>query len=583
MATATFAFSSIEFSIFNNIYYKIIEDVARTVDLDPNALTILYKGIEQTKTDNQTNVSNRSTENRPDTVSRKRVTVRVNQEYDEDDIATTAIHREEHRPIFYDKVVDVVVTPVYIQMNAELEFTYTSPSKTELGRIRDMIRIHLSNTRNIGHHEVDYTMLIPTEVTTFIEDVYDLRNRLIPESLRDYFVTHSTNRIYPVTDMSNEENIRLGVSERQTRIIGRFNFSPTPDKAEQDTKENTNRFSFTYSFSVSIPRALSVRYPLMICNRMLPEKYWSHLEEQAKANYVKRNTQAPYIGYSMQNFSNFESNRQLENNYNVNLPIRVPICDEFITKQVHRGYGIVMSLLIEIDEEDNRSLFNLSDLNDYHLNTRVLEYIRDRGRERITTPYGSHLYMGLHQKGRHYDNSILEVDEDLEVKSKVELSLLTPVRVTLAICIDLTYLPESVIRDLISDKDTFLDFLKDHLESRSNFHDLIQDKDKADNYLMTVLHDFFDLRFGVDDVESVRRVFEMLAMYSPAYLDKFCRMLHNYRSRMLENIGLNGIELVNRSNQWTYVDPKKPNVPRGESKELTYVSNHFGVIKYPEI
>lgn len=581
MAVATFAFSSTEFSIFNNIYYKIIEDVAKVVDLDPKALHILYKDIDQSKTDLDTNVSTKTEENRPKTVSKKRVRVNVNQEYDEDDINTTAIHRDEHIPIFYDGLTNVVITPIYIQMNAELEFTYTSPSKTEVARIRDMIRIHLSNTRNIGSHEVEYSMIVPDDVITFIEDVYDLRNRLIPEDIADYFKTHSTNRMHLLTDMSNEGNAKFAIREKQVRIIGHFEFSPTPEKADRNTTENTTSFSFSYRFSVNIPRGISVRYPLMICNKMLPEKYWSHLEEKAQANLIKRNTQEAYIGFSMQNLSRFESNRQLENNMNLNLPVKLPACDDFISKQGHKGYGIAISMLIEVDEDDKRTLFNLRDLDNYHLNSRVIEYISSRGRERITYPYLSHLYIGLHQDNKHYDNSILEIDENLEVRSKVELSLISPVRVTISICIDLSYLQDDTVHELVSDSLTFLDFLKDHMEARSNYREYITDHNRAIRYLNETLAGFINIRANEDDYSSIEHMFEIISNYDSLFTHNFISMLVKEKPNYYNLLVNNGIKFTSSGGMLSYSPKGYEGVVMDGSSDIPFSLNDFGSLRYP--
>lgn len=583
MALAAFAFSSTEFSVFNSIYYKIIQDVSKVVDIDPEALQILYKNVEQVKSDNRENVSNRSVENTPTTNSKKRVLVRVNQEYDEDNINTSVVHRDEHMPIFHDNLIDVTIAPIYIQVNAELEFTYKSPSKTELARIRDMIRIHLSNYRNIGHHEVEYTMLIPTEITEFIEDVYDMRNRLIPEDLASYFVTHSSNRIHPITDMSNEKNTRLGVKEKQVRIVGFFDMDTGPDKTNHNVDENITDFTFTYRFSVSIPRALSVRYPLMICNRMLPERYWKHLEEEAKKVYIKRNVQAPYIGRSNQYLSNFESNRILDNRHRLNLPLTVPICDDFNTRQVHKGYGIVISFLIEVDEDDKRTLFNLKDLDDYHLTKESMRYISTLGRTRVTHPFSSHIYMGLHQRGKHYDNYILEIDEDLTVKSKVELSLFQPVRVTISICLDMTSLSEEAIKILLGDDDLYLDFVSEYLEIRDDYRNLISSNTKAMTYFISTVIDFIRSKSNVGEYDRVRELLELILIRDRAVLSELLATIHGNNPTLLRTLRANNFRFVKESNRWTYVPNRPPKELEGEPNELTVLARNYGIIKYPEI
>ena len=583
MPVVSIPLSSTEFSIFNSIYHKVISDVAERIEIDPKTLTVLYKNVEYTKTDNETNVSLKETENRPTTVSKRRFVVRVNQEYDEDTLGTTAVHEEEHYPIFQDRVIGVTISPVYIQMSVELEFQYLSPSKSELNTMRDMIRIHLSRMRNIGHHEVEYTMLIPDSVESFIEDIHGLRNRLIPQELAEYFLEHSSNRVHPITDMSNKENTKLGVKEKQVRIVGTYGFSPTPEKAENNTADNTNSFSFTYAFSVTIPRALSVRYPPIICNKILPAKYLSFVEEARKKDYLDRNRNMNYIGHSNYALSSFEAHRQLENMVNINLPINVPLFDEFYKKQGHKGYGIVMSFLIEVDETNKKGLLNLKDLGPYNLSTTTLDFIKNSNKDNFTQPYRSFIYFGLHQDDRHFDNSVLEITEDLDVRSKVELSLLTPVRVTISLCIDLSMLGDDVLDPLQKTPEVFIDFFKDYLENKYAFNEYLKSQGPAEASAVHCLIKFIRELINKDDKENIRDILRVVARYDNLLASCLAEDMVTYRPEIVNYLKVLGIVIFRSGSNFVIrVDQELPKEGKGEPIYPKIGGREFGIINYPE-
>lgn len=551
MPVVTFPLSSTEFSVFNSIYYKIIEDVANTVEIDQNALTVLYKNLEYAKTDNEDTLSIKSSDGKPTTISKRRFVVRVNQEYDEDNLDTMATHQEEHFPIFMDHTTGVSIAPVYMQMDVELEFEYLSPSRTELGSMRDKIRMHLSRTRNIGHHEVEYTMLIPSPVEEFVADVHELRNRLIPKELDAYFLENSSKRVHLITDMVNEDNVKLGVKEKQVRIVGTYGFSPLPEKSETDNSNNSSKFSFTYKFSVTVPRHLVIRYPAMICNRLLPNKYLSFVEKARVKENHEREVGVNYIGFSNYNFSIFEANKQLGRRVNIELPINVPSFDEFKTKQGHKGYGLVMSFLLEIDETDNRSLFNLKELGDYHIATKTLNWLEVGDYENITSPYESFMYLGLHQENKFFDGPVLTVDQELNVKSKVDLDLTKPVRVTIGLSIDMSMLANKVIESLNKDPEMFLDFLNEHLEIRKSFKDKITDGTISHNFLVNSILNFILRRISVEDYETVLDVLEIVKVQDSLVLSDVISFALNNRPETVNALTNLGVKFIKQNTGYT--------------------------------
>lgn len=496
-------------SVLSAAYYKIVQDIADAIKIPYGALVVMHRDTEVTLTDNKTTVSQLSQSNLPSTVANRRVQVTVTEDYNEDELTTTAVHQPSPYPVFLDPDIGVSVYPVYVKSDITVEFTYISPSKIEANRIRDDIRLRLSQMRNINIHEVEYSIFIPSVVEDFIGDVYDLKSRLVPQSLEEYFHEHATKRIYPVTDMGNAENTKLAIHERQVRIVGIYDFNSVPEKVSVDQDNNTHRVSFSYKFSMDVPRAMVMRYPVLICNRPLPAKYLQFIEDhkvQSKEEYKK---EQGYLS-STHALSHFEAHRQLEDRVDIKLPINIPLFDDFPKRQGHKGYGIVVSFLTQIDESDCKSLLNLRDIDPYYIPEHLLTYIQSVERNRITKPYQSFMYLGLHQEDRHFDNSVLAIDVDLNVRSTVPLSLFKPVRVTLSVCIDISHLEQGYLRTLYEYPEIYLTFLTETIRTIQNFKTEIDYHMSTENTLARELITAIDHFHTLEDTATLVKMIDIV-------------------------------------------------------------------------
>lgn len=467
MPTVSLTLEDTNRTILNNAYFKIIKDIVEATKIPHSAVVAVHKDIDYTLTDNKTNESGVEKKNLPSTASLRRVQASITEEYNEDELTTTAVHQVSAYPIFEDRDIDVFVFPIYVKSDIVIEFNYFTPSKTEANRIRDDIRIRLSQTRNIGIHDIEYDVLLPEIVEDFIVDVHTLKNRLVPQSLEDYFREHSTKRMHLITDMANKENAKIAIFEKQVRILGLFDFSSMPEKVDADNENSTYKVSFSYKLSFDVPRAIGIRYPVMICNKLLPAKYVQFIEDN-KVNSIEESKRNLSYTQSLHALSHFEAHRQLENRVDINYPINIPAFDDFHIRQAHKGYVILTSFLTEVNEVDKKTLLNLKEIDPFYIPDVLLNYLQAGEYQSVKLPYMSFLYIGIHQEGSLFD-APCEIDQNLNICSINELSLMKPVRVTISIIIDLTMLDKRAIERLLANEDILLLFVKEWLNVFNNF------------------------------------------------------------------------------------------------------------------
>lgn len=450
MPVVSVILDEVDKSIHTKIEGKIINDIASKIKLPDDILLIKHGGNDLVITDAKGNRSINEDPNTPTTSSKKRMLVTVSNEYEEDDVASAAIHQRSAYPIFLDNDIGLQIYPIYIRNVLKIEFSYITNSMSEAKRIRDYIRLGLTQTRNVIMHDVEYTVIIPRVVEDLIADVYDLKSRLYPEPLENYFNQHATKRMHLITDMANENNKRLAIDEKQTRIIGRFEFNPIPEKVEGDMDTSNYKLSFNYEVTMDIPRAIVMRYPVMICNNLMPDKYLGWISDHKRNSYIEKNRPHNYTSIHNYNLSMLESHQEAEKYADLDLPIVIPDFDDFEPTHGHKGYALLTSLLSTVDEEDKRGLFNLKDLgDDYHISKEIIDYLVNVEYKYVTIPYASFLYMGLWQDDRFYDASVLSMDKELNIAATRDLELTRPVRVTLGLCVDLAHLNEGAIKRLL--------------------------------------------------------------------------------------------------------------------------------------
>jgi len=450
MPTVSLTLDNVNKFIVTNSIYNIALEISEIIKVHNNLdIVTMYRGDEITVTDGKPNITTNRIDNVPTTISARRLVVNITDTYNEDALTTTATHQDEHYPIFADPDIDVTIFPIYIQTDYVIEFTFYTPSRNEIEKVVDDIRVRLSQTRNVFIHDIAYDYVLPEVVEDFIADVYANKSRLKPQPLADYFGSCSTRRIHLISDLVGG-NVNLAVREMQTRVVGFFDFSPLPDKPEKDN--NVYKFTFTYKFTLDKPTSLVMKYPVMVCNQLLPVKYMDFLVNREKLQ--EKNRPLSYSN-SLYALSEFESHRELEHHLDITLPLNIPEIDDFKIKSIHKGYGILASFLTQIDETDQKTLLNLADLEPFYLDKDILAYIALE-RAFVTTPYSSFLYFGLYQEGRFFNMDNLELLSDNTLKAVTSLSLYKPTRVLLNYSLDVSSLNENATVRLLTYSDEII-------------------------------------------------------------------------------------------------------------------------------
>lgn len=467
--------------------------------------------------------------------------IEVTETPDEGSVSTRAVNRPEHIPVFIDELLGVEITPIYESTNVTISFRYTTNSKTEAKRWKDDMVMKISQLRDINLHHITYHYLLPNPILSLLHEVYTKRESIAGygETLEEYILKHSTERLTFMGNLTGEEK-RLSISEKQIRIIGRYDFDAMPDELEKDNETARWTVTFGYTFSYEKPTACNVRYPVMVHNQLLDPEY---VEFYGKGEGLDKVSKS--FPLSLSAMHSFEVETIMNNRMEHDVYIRIPTFDDFITRNIPVGTGTVLTALLEVDVEDKRTLLNLRELGDIALDEDILEFIEKSEYPYVNQLYKSIIHISLYrnQELTYHDN--ISCDNNLNIKAKDELNLRNNHRVRFSLVIDISLLTKEAIERLKKYPKAFVKIIQAINEIFRN----IPDFNKLANYKKITDRDFNDIHRAITGIEydgynnrfNARcgppgYVSQLLSHVDPYYLENYRRNNISRKTVMLTSI-----------------------------------------------
>lgn len=425
-------------SVSRPIIFDIIKQVSTITKINEGSDIFFPGDIEKMHTSGSTIDSNKDRLARFGT---SYIThIEVEQDYDELAINSTATSSREHLPVFLDKALGIKICPIYATTNVDVKFKYTCPSKTEAIRWRDDIRMRVSQLRDINLHDLAYHYLMPLELLLLLKTIHEKRENHLPynETLEEYITGNSTARLTVIGDLIAKD-VRLAVSETQTRIVGRFGFDAIPEKPEKN-ENGVWVIEFSYKFSYEKPIACNMKYPVMVHNQLLPISYTYFTDKSYDIDKVDK-----VFTYSLEAMRKFEADNLSNRSLDVNKVIRIPSFDDNDLNKVIPGSGVIWTALCEVDAVDEISLLNLTELGNVIMDPDILDFIINSEYQYIHKPFASILNLSLLQDRDLAGHQRVSCDSSLNVKAVDRLNLRQQHRVILSLITDLTLLSKEAV------------------------------------------------------------------------------------------------------------------------------------------
>lgn len=361
----------------------------------------------------------------------------VNENVRSESLITTSNNYNDYKAILHDTDIDAFIRPIYVESEIEFTIKYRSRSKTSANNLINMLKLNIIDNETMTLHNIEYMFYIPSSLLELFLDISRLKHNVIQDdsNYEDYLINNSDGRLSMVGGLDGTtSNMNIVVKEKQRDIVGYFEDSIIDVKSEYDDSNGTWEAELSYKITYNKPTALTVFYPPLIYNQLLPKKYLILKNNRYDAN---RESSRTYIGEIDKPFTNgYRLDAVMGNQINDTDFISIPNFDNY-KPSLKQPYLIrTFSLLLSITNDDKRTLFNLNELPEYDINPLFIEFIRTSEWSHICTRYKSIFYLELLENGKFVKDGILNIDENLNVYSNIDLDLTKTYRVMFNICSD---------------------------------------------------------------------------------------------------------------------------------------------------
>lgn len=440
-------------SILRPITLGITKDLITLLSLDPNT-QIFYPDEMGVMYQHNTTIE-KENEFASRTVSASRLWIEIEEEVEPESVYPMTTRNRDGEPfLFADDALRIYMQPSHVAYNARINFRATFLDRTSAERWRNMMRGKASSFQiDLISHLLTYHYIIPKNIVTILRILHKMReNRAgYGETFDTWLKTKGSKRFTNLSNLRGRDDgdIHLAVAEKQTRVWGQFDFGAEPEKGQKESGVENWTISFNYSFRYERPNEVTLYYPIMVHNQLIPEKI------RFGKDRLKNTPQLDNMIFNRMNLL-FEAQdpartfheRHRDQTYGV-----YPIYDEWFPPDIVRSTKRMVQVLLTISEEDPHNLFNLeTDDFEHEIHEEVMSFIKEEEYQWIHHPYESVFNITLYNQHTMLDRNYLRMDENCNIFSPIALQLRNMYHVRLSVVEDWTLLSQNARRRLLKRK-----------------------------------------------------------------------------------------------------------------------------------
>lgn len=364
----------------------------------------------------------------------------------EDRILSTAVTRpkDENKFIFFDRDLGINMRPVVTPSELDLSFRFRFKDKTTASNYINQCKTRASLGRAELLHTITYHYGIPHEYVYMIMEMYRIRERVAPlnESMKDWFKRCFTNRMTVITNQAGHLNTGvIVIPENQIEVLGWYDFTYQPPKEERENDAGAYTVGFNFKVQYDKVTDVVIEYPVIIHNQILPKTIRDDKTEEVPDTITR----------TMQHSKDlFEFMISQQPKYMSGIEgYAVPFFDDWVVSRTPRGVNTLMSVLVEVDENDKRDLFNIEDIEELEFDPVILDFMK--GEAAFISHIGkSVFYMNMYEGDTSTGMDKVTMDINLNLRTVNEMNLRLINHFHLGIISDWTMLDEAAINRLRS-------------------------------------------------------------------------------------------------------------------------------------
>lgn len=369
------------------------------------------------------------------------VTITVTEEPLEDRILSTAVTKpkEENKFIFFDKELGINMRPVLTPTELTISFRLRFRDKNIAQQHYNNVKTRASLGRAEQLHMLTYHYGVPYQYVYMLTEMWRIRERVDPlnEDMKGWFDRCFSERLTVITNQAGHLDTGVMViPENQVGVLGWFDFSYQPTKEEREHEGGTYLTGFDYKIQFDKITDMILEYPVMIHNQILPKTIRDDETEETPDTLL----QTMQFSKSLFEFMISQQPKYLSGIEGW----AYPFFDDWIVSRTPRGVNTLLTVLVEVDPDDKRDLFNIEDIDDFDYDQDVMDFLKTE-HEHIARIGKSVFYINMYEGDTSTGFDKVVMDNQLNLRTVDEMSLRINNRVHIGIISDWTMLDQQAV------------------------------------------------------------------------------------------------------------------------------------------
>lgn len=446
MPTITVDLDAIDITVSRRVILGVIQDLAASIGLPHHTKVMLPDSSDPQDLPISTKYE-KSDERFPPNVT---VLVNATETYDERGVMETIQSVDENPPIFLDGDLGVTMAPMYVRSKIELEMTWRFPSKSLADRTLQDIRRYSSLFRKGLFHEINYSYTIPGVNLVILDAIHKTRESQagLGEDLNGWFGRCMSEDIKTVSNRDGSY-LELAKEEVQSGVMGTHSYEIVPDEPEDGTTGTTHKVMFNYELTYDKPISTIMRYPILIHNRPLSNKFYDTTIPYELGLRLQLNSRTKYIldQYSPHNeISGFPNGAP------------VPPFNDWQPSSIPNGMEGMLRVMLMVDPKNPKDILDLKDLGFYRLTEQIEDYIRSEGQS-VLKPRESAIFIALYEGDKIQSPEHITIDDDLRITATGNLDMRKNYHLMVFMYVDLLHLTQPAQERLRNDVEVVQDIV----------------------------------------------------------------------------------------------------------------------------
>lgn len=378
----------------------------------------------------------------------QKVKITVTESPEESDLLTQRVLQHDALFCFWDEALRVEAKPVYSKTEYVVEFEFRGADRQAAETWKNSMRARIAMGRAEHTHQADYEYGMPYEYFLILKEIWRLRENQAGygQTFKQWFDACLPQHKATILTKADGTEPYLVFKETQMNFLGAFDFTGVP-QADRDGEGATWKTTFSYKFHVDKPTNMVLKYPQIIHNQLLDEKWRGN---NTDASYARM------IADRSHHQRGYDFMRQLNNWYFGRFEgIRIPYFDDWIPLRTQPDYTQLFQCAVCIDPDQPTQIWNLSQFEDFFAELKLewtdsfLAFLKLQGM-RLFTRTQSIFLVTVTEDQVLLGPGLLQLDNDLNVSTTSPRDLRKTYHLQVYLLHDLTKLSKQATDELVN-------------------------------------------------------------------------------------------------------------------------------------